>query len=70
MSENKLVVTGDMILADVIRLEPKVLGILMMYGLACIGCPISQLETVEEAAMVHGIEPEFLIDELNRQINS
>lgn len=65
MSE-ELVITGDMILSDVIRLKPKTLGILMTYGLACIGCPVSQLETVEEAAMVHGIEPEFLIEQLNK----
>lgn len=65
MSE-ELVITGDMILSDVIRLKPKTLGTLMTYGLACIGCPVSQLETVEEAAMVHGIEPEFLIEQLNK----
>lgn len=65
MSE-ELVITGDMILSDVIRLKPKTLGTLMAYGLACIGCPVSQLETVEEAAIVHGIEPEFLIEQLNK----
>ncbi len=69
MGQNEnLVITGDMILADVIRLEPRVLGTLITYGLACIGCPVSQLETVEEAAIVHGIEPDFLIEELNKAI--
>lgn len=61
-----LVITGDMILGDVIRLKPRTLGVLMAYGLGCIGCPASQMETVEEAAMVHGIEPEFLIETLNK----
>lgn len=64
--KNEIVITGDMILGDVIKLKPKTLSILMMYGLGCIGCPISQLETVEEAAIVHGIEPDLLIEELNK----
>lgn len=67
MSDNQdLVITGDMILADVITLKPRTLGTLMAFGLGCIGCPASQMETVEEAAMVHGIEPDFLIAELNK----
>lgn len=63
---NDVVITGDMILGDVIRLKPRTLGVLMSFGLACIGCPVSQLETVEEAAMVHGIEPDFLLEQLNK----
>ncbi|MFM1538281.1 DUF1858 domain-containing protein [Helcococcus bovis] len=64
--KNDVVITGDMILSDVIKLKPRTLGTLMMFGLGCIGCPVSQLETVEEAAMVHGIEPDLLIEELNK----
>lgn len=61
-----VIITRDMILGDVIRLKPRTLGTLMTYGLGCIGCPASQLETVEEAAMVHGIEPDFLLEALNK----
>ena len=31
----------------------------------CLGCPSSQMETIEQAAMVHGIEPQSLVDEIN-----
>ena len=62
---NDIEITGDMILSDVITLKPRTLGTLMSFGFACIGCPASQLETVEEAAYVHGIEPEVLIEALN-----
>lgn len=64
--DDELVITADMILSDVIRLKPRTLGILMTYGLGCIGCPVSQLETVEEAAMVHGLELDFLLEALNK----
>lgn len=64
-TDKDIVITGDMILGEVISLKPKTLAVLMSYGLGCIGCPISQMETVEEAAIVHGLEPEFLIKALN-----
>ena len=34
-------------------------------GMHCLGCPSSQMETIEQAAMVHGIEPQELVDRLN-----
>ena len=39
--------------------------VLMAGGMHCIGCPSSQMETVEEAAMVHGIDPDALVKEIN-----
>lgn len=32
------------------------------------GCPASRGETVEEACMVHGIDTDELLEELNKQI--
>ncbi len=34
-------------------------------GMHCLGCPSSQGESVEEACMVHGLEPDVLVDKLN-----
>ncbi|HHV46233.1 MAG TPA: DUF1858 domain-containing protein, partial [Tissierellia bacterium] len=39
--------------------------ILLSYGLGCLGCPASQMESLEEAAMVHGIDLEELLKALN-----
>lgn len=39
--------------------------VLFGIGMHCLGCPSSQMETIEQAAMVHGIEPQALIDRLN-----
>ncbi len=65
MEQEKLVITADMVVGDVIRLKPQTLGVLMNFGLGCIGCPASQMETLEEAAMVHGIDVDYLIEKLN-----
>jgi len=40
-------------------------NILLNIGMHCLGCPSSQMETIEEAAMVHGIDPDALVKEIN-----
>ena len=40
-------------------------SVLMEGGMHCIGCPASQGESLEEAAMVHGIDPDLLLVKLN-----
>ena len=34
----------------------------------CLGCPASQGETLEEAAMVHGLDPEDLMDRIREVV--
>ena len=37
-------------------------------GMHCLGCPASMGETVEEACMVHGTDPDELIAALNEAL--
>ena len=39
-------------------------------GMHCVGCPSSAGETLEEAAMVHGIDPDMLIEEIQNYLQS
>ncbi|MCR4661226.1 MAG: DUF1858 domain-containing protein [Clostridia bacterium] len=39
--------------------------LLMEVGMHCLGCELSTGETIEEAAVVHGLDPDFLLDALN-----
>ena len=55
----------NMTIGEVIRMKPESAGILMSFGMGCIGCPSAQAETLEEAAMVHGINAEELVKALN-----
>lgn len=57
--------TKDMLIGDVIRQNPETIGVLMSYGMGCVGCPSSQMESLEEAAMVHGLDLEHLMEALN-----
>ena len=43
---------------------------LMEIGMHCIGCPSSQGESIEEAAMVHGIDADLLTEKLNAILNA
>ena len=59
-------ITKDTIIGDVIKENENAVGILMSFGMGCVGCPSSQAETIEDAAMVHGLELEALLEALNR----
>ena len=48
--------------------EAKVAPILMASGMHCIGCPASQGESLEEAAMVHGIDSDELVTKINEYL--
>ena len=37
-------------------------------GLFCGGCPMAQLETLEQGAMAHGLDPDELVKELNKSV--
>lgn len=58
-------VTKDMIIADIIAIDQNLIPILLDAGMHCIGCPSAQGETLEEACMVHGIEVDELVANLN-----
>lgn len=57
-------ITKDMTIGQIIVTNPNVAPILMDAGMHCLGCPASQGETLEEAAMVHGLD----IDDLMKKI--
>ena len=48
--------------------DPGIAPVFMNVGMFCVGCPASQGETVAEAAMVHGIDADELVEELNNYL--
>lgn len=63
-------VTKDMIIADILRVDMTTAPILMAAGMHCIGCPSAQAETLEEAAMVHGLDADQLVERLNNYLET
>ncbi len=58
-------VTKDVIISDLIKIDPNIIVVLLKAGMHCIGCPSAQAETLEEAAWVHGIDADKLVDQIN-----
>lgn len=58
-------VSKDMIIVDMLKLDPGIAAILMASGMHCIGCPSAQGESLEQAAMVHGLNADDLVNAVN-----
>ena len=54
-----------MTIGELIAMDTNIIGILMGAGMHCIGCPSAQGESLEEAAMVHGLDAQVLEDQIN-----
>ena len=50
-------ITKSTMIGELLQIDQNIAPILLNIGMHCLGCPSSQMETVEEAAMVHGIDP-------------
>lgn len=54
-------ITKDMTIGEILRTAPEVAPILLEAGMHCLGCPSAQGESLEEAAMVHGMDIDALM---------
>ncbi len=61
-------VSKEMTIGEIIRVELWMVPILMASGMHCIGCPSSQGESLEEAAMVHGMDADELLETINEYL--
>ena len=58
-------ITVDSTIGEVLRMHPGTAEVFMGFGMHCLGCPCAQGESLEEACMVHGSDPEVLVEKLN-----
>lgn len=57
-------ITKDMTIGEILRTVPEVAPVLMEAGMHCLGCPSAQAESLEDAAMVHGIDIDALMSKI------
>ena len=60
-----MTITKETIIGDILDFAPQTAPLFLEIGMHCLGCPASQMETLEEAAMVHGIDSELLVEKIN-----
>jgi hybrid cluster-associated redox disulfide protein len=53
---------------EIIEENPESIEVLLNSGMHCFGCPMAQMETLEEGAMAHGLNPDELIEKINSKI--
>lgn len=58
-------VTKDTMIGELLQIDENIAPVLLDIGMHCLGCPSSQMETIAEAAMGHGIEPDALVNKIN-----
>ena len=59
-------ITKGMTIGEVVKMKDNAPEVLMSFGMGCIGCPSAQAETIEDAAKVHGLNLESLLEALNK----
>lgn len=62
-------VTADMLIGDILRKYPAAAESLMACGMHCLGCPSSQMESLADACMVHGLDMEDVLAAVNKKRN-
>ena len=61
-------ITKDTLVGELLMEDYGCAAVLMGAGMHCVGCPASQMESIEEACMVHGADPDAFLEELNKLV--
>ena len=57
-------ITRETVIGDIVDFDPETAEVFMDSGMHCIDCPVSRMESIEEACEVHGVDPDELIENL------
>jgi len=63
-------ITKDTIIGDILDIAPQTAPVFMSIGMHCLGCPASRGETVEQACMVHGVDVNALLEQINKLLSA
>ena len=61
-------VTKDMLIGDIVQRYPEAVQVMLEAGLHCVGCHVATWETLEQGAAGHGIDPDKLVDMINKKV--
>ncbi len=60
-----MVVTNETKIGDILDASIEVAPFFLNMGMHCLGCPSARMETLEQACMVHGVDPDEVVEEIN-----
>ena len=63
-------ITKEMTIKEVLDIDRTTAPIMMQYGMHCMGCPFSQMESLEDGCAAHGSDVNELVVKLNDYLAS
>lgn len=60
-------ITKNTTIGEALEINPNAETILQGFGMHCVHCPMSQMETLEQAGVVHGIDVDLMLKKLNEE---
>ncbi|MCD7917929.1 MAG: DUF1858 domain-containing protein [Clostridiales bacterium] len=63
-------ITKDTIIGDVLQYSPALIPVFMEAGMHCLFCGAAQGETIEEACVVHGIDPDEMMERIHQALSA
>ena len=63
-------ITKSTLIGEMLMIDRGIAAILMQSGMHCVGCPSSGGETLEEACLVHGMDVDVLLNDINAYLAS
>ena len=58
-------ITKDMTIGQVLNIHRGTARILLEFGMHCLGCPASRMESLADACAAHGANVDELVHQLN-----
>jgi hybrid cluster-associated redox disulfide protein len=66
MEKETAIFTRDMSMMEALQADPRAREVFAAHGMGCVGCMGVSMESIEDGAKMHGIDPEVVLAELNR----
>ena len=63
-------ITKDTTMGEMLQYDSGIAYILMQSGMHCVGCPSSIHESLEEACMVHGLNADEVLSQIEAYLAS
>lgn len=57
-------ITKDTMISTIVEQAPQAMPMFQLIGMHCMGCALSRHETLEQACFVHGVDPDWFVNEL------
>lgn len=61
-------ITKESLIGDILDAYPDTAEFFLEMGMHCLGCPSARNESVEQACIVHGVNPDELVASINKSV--